>query len=85
MGKVKAAFISLLVRWENELAPAAATESNHDNEIMRSDQGYGDLEQSIEKLKEQWTQFMSESFRAIAEEEMRLRREEFRRRIGSHD
>jgi hypothetical protein len=44
--------------------------------IIRSGQIYGDCEQSIEKLKKQWTQFTSETFLAIAEEEMRLRREE---------
>jgi hypothetical protein len=85
MGRVKAAFISLLVRWERGLAPGTAAESNHDEEIMRSGQVYGDREQSIERLKEQWTQFMSETFRAIAAEEMRLRREELKRRIGSHN
>jgi hypothetical protein len=85
MGRVKVAFISLLVRRERGLAPDTAGEPNHDEEIIHSGQVYGDWEQSIERLKEQWTQFMSETFRAIAEEEMRLRHEELKRRIRSHN
>ena len=80
MGRVKAAFISLLIRGERGFAPDTAAAPNYDEEIIRSGQVYGDWEQSIEKLREQWTQFMTEAFRAIAEEEMRLRREELKRR-----
>jgi hypothetical protein len=83
MRRVKAAFISLLVRRGRGLAPGTAAETNHDEEIVRSDQVYGDWEQSLEKLNEQWTQFMSETFRALAAEEMRLRREELKRRFPS--
>jgi hypothetical protein len=85
MGKVKAAFISLLVLGERGLARDAAAEPDRDEEIIRSGRVYGDWEKSIEKLKGQWTQFMSETFRAIAEEEMRLRRVESKRRVGSHN
>jgi len=85
MGRVKAAFISLLIRGESVLAPDTAAAPNYDEEIIRSGQVYGDWEQSIEKLREQWNQFMCETFRAIAEEEMRLRREELKRRTGSHN
>jgi hypothetical protein len=85
MGRVKAAFISLLVRGERGLAPDTAAKPNHDEETIHSGQGYGDWEQSIEKLKEQWTQFMSETFRAIAEEEMRLRHQELKKRRRSRN
>jgi hypothetical protein len=85
MRRVKAAFISLLVRRGRALAPDTAAEPNHAEEIIHSDQVYGDWEQPIEKLKNQWTQFMSETFRAIAEQEMRLRREELKRRIESQN
>jgi hypothetical protein len=77
MRRVRAAFISLLVRRQKGLAPGTAAESDLDEEIIRSGPVCGDREQSIEKLREQWTQFMSETFRAIAAEEMRLRREEW--------
>jgi len=80
MGMIKAAVISLLIRGERGLPPDTAAEPNHDEEIIRSGQVYGDWEQSIEKLREQWTQFMTEAFRTIAEEEMRLRRAELKRR-----
>ena len=85
MGRVKAAFISLLVRREKVLASGTAAETYLDEESIHSDLVYGDWEQSIEKLKEQWTQFMSQTFRAIAAEEMRLRREELKRRMGSQN
>jgi hypothetical protein len=85
MRKVRAAFISLLVRRGRGLAPGTAAETNHEEEIVRSGQVYGGGEQSIEKLRRQWAQFMSDTFRAIAAEEMRLRGEELRRRIGSNN
>ena len=85
MRRVRAAFISLLVRRGKGLASGIAAESNFDEEIMRSGQIYGDAEQSLEKLREKWTQFMSETFCAIAAEEIRLRREELRRLIGSNN
>lgn len=52
---------------------------------MRLGQDYGDWDPSIRKLKEQWTQFMSDTFQALAEEEMRLRREEVERQFGIHN
>jgi len=85
MGRVRAAFISLLVNWERGLTPGIAEESGDEEEIVRLSQAHSDSEQSLEKLKGQWTQFMSESFRAIAAEEMKLRREELKRRIGSYN
>lgn len=42
-----------------------------------------DLEQSVEKLKEKWTAWMREIMLAIAEEEMKISREEFDRQIGT--
>jgi hypothetical protein len=83
MGRVKAVFISLLVRRDRRLTPDTAAESNHDEKIMRSSQVYGDSEQSVEKLKQQWTHFMSETLLAITAEEMRIWREELKRRNGS--
>ncbi len=85
MRRVRAAFISLLVRRQKGPAPGIAAEFDLDEELMLSGQVCGYGEQSIEKLRQQWTQFMTESFRAIAAEEMRLRREELRRRIGSNN
>ena len=85
MKRVRAAFISLLVRRQKGLGSGIASESSLDEEITRSGQVYGEGEQSIEKLREQWTQFMSETLRAIAAEEIRLRREGSRRRIGSNN
>ena len=85
MRRVRAAFISLLVRRGRGLAPGTAATTYHDEEIVHSDHVYGDWEQSLEKVKEQWTQFMTETFRALAAEEMRLRRKELKRRIGSQN
>jgi len=85
MGRVKAAFISLLVRRDKELAPGTAAGSNHEGEIIQSGQVYGDCEEPLEKLKEQWARFMDETFLAIAEEEMRLRREELVRRFETQN
>jgi hypothetical protein len=44
---------------------------------MRKGQGYGYWKQSVEKLKEKWSAFTSGIIRAIAEEEMKISREEF--------
>jgi len=85
MGRVRAAFISLLVCREKGLTPSTAEESSGDEGTVRLGEAYCNSEQSLEKLKGQWIQFMSESFRAIATEEMRLRREELKRRIGSYN
>ena len=41
------------------------------------------LEQSVEKLKEKWTAWIREIMLAIAEEEMKISREEFDRQIGT--
>ncbi len=46
--------------------------------------GYGHWKQSVEKLKEKWTAFMRGIIRAIAEEEMKISREEFHKQIGTH-
>lgn len=85
MRRVRAAFISLLVSRQNGFAPGIAAESIREEEIVRSGQVYVGGEQSLEKLRQQWAQFMSDSFRAIAAEEMRLRRGELRSRIGSNN
>jgi hypothetical protein len=44
---------------------------------MRKGQGYGYWKQSVEKLKEKWSAFTRGIIRAIAEEEMKISREEF--------
>ena len=41
------------------------------------------LERSVEKLKEKLTALMTEIMLAIAEEEMKISREEFDRQIGT--
>jgi hypothetical protein len=46
-------------------------------------QGYGYRKQSVEKLKEKWPAFMRGIIHAIAEEEMKISREEFDRQIGT--
>jgi hypothetical protein len=45
--------------------------------------GYGYWKQSIEKLKEIWSAFTRGIIRAIAEEEMKISREEFDKQIGT--
>jgi hypothetical protein len=42
---------------------------------MRSDQNYVHWHQSLEKLKEEWTEFTKELFSALQEEEMNSREE----------
>jgi hypothetical protein len=82
MGRVRATFISLLLRREKGVVPDTATGAIQERGTMRSGQGCGDGEQSIEKLREQWREFTNGIFLAITEEEMKLRREELKRRIG---
>jgi|ERR1700730_4306589 hypothetical protein len=81
MRGVKAAFVSLLVRREKAVVPSTEAGANKNGGILRSSQVYGDCEEPLEKLKEQWTQFMHETFLAIAELEMKLRREELESRF----
>jgi hypothetical protein len=83
MGRVRATFISLLLRREKGVVPDTAAGPIRERGTMRSCQGCGDGEQSIEKLREKWTEFTNGVFLAITEEEMKLRREELKRRIGS--
>jgi hypothetical protein len=45
--------------------------------------GYGYWKKSVEKLKEKWITSMTEIMRVIAEEEMKISREEFDRQIGT--
>jgi hypothetical protein len=45
--------------------------------------GYGYWKQSVEKLREKWTAFTRAIIRVIAEEEMKLSREEFDKQIGT--
>jgi len=51
---------------------------------MRSDQGFGDRNQPVEKLKEKWAEFTDGLFLAIRQEEMRIRREELQEDTGAH-
>jgi hypothetical protein len=53
------------------------------DETMRKGQGYGYWKQSVEKLKEKWAAFTSGIICAIAEEEMKISREEFDKQIGT--
>ena len=78
MGRVRATFISLLLRREKEVVPDTAAGPIKERGTMRSGQRCGDGEQSIENLREQWTEFTYGIFLAITEEEMKLRREESR-------
>jgi hypothetical protein len=79
MGRVSATFISHPLHREIWVVPDTAAAPAKGRGIMRLGQVCGDWEHSIEKLKEQWTRFTSETFLAIAEEEMRLQREELRK------
>jgi hypothetical protein len=81
MRGVKAAFVSILVRRDKAVVPATEAGANQKGGILRSSQVYGDCEEPLEKLKEQWTQFMRESFLAIAEAELKSRREELESRF----
>jgi hypothetical protein len=51
---------------------------------MRSGRNYGGWKQSLEKLKEQWSEFTYGIFAAMAEEEIRIRREELEDHAGPH-
>jgi hypothetical protein len=51
---------------------------------MRSDQSSGSWDQPIEKLREKWAEFTDGLFLAIREEEMRIRRDDLRKDIGSY-
>ncbi len=53
---------------------------------MRKGQGYSYWKQSVEKLKQKWTAFtrgMRRIIDVIAEEEMKINREEFDKHIGT--
>jgi hypothetical protein len=58
-------------------------ESAHRTERTRRALQFGYWKQSIEKLKEKWTAFTRGIIRAIAEEEMKISREEFDKQIGA--
>jgi len=58
-------------------------ESAHRTERTRRAWQFGFWRQSIEKLKEKWTAFTRGIICAIAEEEMKISREEFDRQIGT--
>jgi hypothetical protein len=71
----KASFIQSLAV-SKVMLPTMHEQSDKQREGMRSGQNHGDWNQSIEKLREQWTEFTNEIFISLAEEEMKLRREE---------
>ncbi len=52
---------------------------------MRSDEGQNNWDQRLEKLKEEWIEFSEEAFRAILEEEMKLRRKELDTQAGTEN
>jgi hypothetical protein len=85
MRSVKAAFVSLLVRYEKAVNPDGKAGPNAKEGTLRWSQVRGGSEDPLEKLNEQWTQFMRESFLAIAKEEMELRRGESESRFKTHD
>jgi hypothetical protein len=51
---------------------------------MRSDQNQADRDQSLENLNEKRADFSEGMFLAIAEEEMKTRREELENRLGAN-
>jgi len=57
-------------------------ESAQRTEEARRALQFGYWKQSIDKLKEEWTAFTRATIRAIAEEEMKISREEFDKQIG---
>jgi hypothetical protein len=61
MPKVSAAFISLPLRGQDRIPPGISAKPNKSRGIIRSGRGYGERGRCIEKLKQQWTQFMSEA------------------------
>jgi hypothetical protein len=81
MRSIKAGFDSLLIRREKAVIPDSEAKTNKKGGILRLSQVHGDYEEPLEKLKGQWTQFMHETFLALAEEEMKLRREELESRF----
>jgi hypothetical protein len=84
MRSVKAAFVSLLVRYERAVNPDGNAGASAKEGTLRWSLVRGNCEDPLEKLKEQWNQFMRESFLAIAEEEMKLRRGESGNRFKAH-
>jgi hypothetical protein len=57
--------------------------SAHRTERQRRALQFRYWKQSIDKLKEKWTAFTKATIRAIAEEEMKISREEFDKQIGT--
>ena len=76
-------FVSLPRRGQGD-DPDTATETNEQGEVMRSGRNYRRWSQSLAKLKEKWPRFTSGLFLAIAEEEMKIRREELENHVGGH-
>jgi hypothetical protein len=58
-------------------------ESTHRTERARRALQFGYRKQSIEKLRQKWTAFTRGIIRVIAEEEMKISREEFDKQIGT--
>jgi hypothetical protein len=66
------------------MLPAVALETSKRGGVMRSGRDQGGWKQSLEKLREQWSEFTYGIFAGIAEEEMRIRREELEDQAGPH-
>lgn len=66
------------------LLPVTQQRPRNGDKTRRSGEAYGDWKQFIEKLKYKWIDFRSKLFLSLAEEEMRLRREEFKKQVGTH-
>jgi hypothetical protein len=58
-------------------------ESVHRTERARRVLQFGYWKQSMDKLKEKWSAFTRAAIRAIAEEEMKISREEIDKQIGT--
>ncbi len=52
---------------------------------MRLGPAFGGLKRFIDRIEHKWTDFWSEVIRSIAEEEMRIQRDEFVEQAGTRE
>ena len=69
------------MRKENAAPGNSTMTKEKGTELYAKDRVTASWKQSIEKLKEKWTAFTTEIIRTIAEEEMKISREEFDKQL----
>jgi hypothetical protein len=76
--------MNLVDRREREDRQTDRESALRTEEARRTSQ-LGYWKQSIDKLQEKWTAFTRVTIRAIAEEEMKISREEFDKQVGTRE